>query len=92
MESPVKGQKKGPLHGRQSPSDVRQLQSTEVQQEEYHEIKHRTSRSKLHQVKGKIKEVAGKLSDTPDWKLKATDEKIAGKVRTKSSGQEILGK
>jgi len=38
---------------------------------------------KLHQVKGKIKEVAGKLSDNPELEAEGTDEKIAEKVQEK---------
>ena len=48
---------------------------------------------KLHQVKGKIKEIAGKLSDNPELEAKGTDEKIAGKVQEKSRQvKEVLGK
>jgi uncharacterized protein YjbJ (UPF0337 family) len=36
-----------------------------------------------HEVKGKIKEVAGKLSDNPDLEVEGTVEKIAGKVQEK---------
>jgi uncharacterized protein YjbJ (UPF0337 family) len=47
---------------------------------------------KFHEVKGKIKEVAGELSDNPELEAEGTDEKIAGKVQ-KKVGQikEILG-
>jgi len=38
---------------------------------------------KLHQVKGKIKEIAGKVSMNPDLEAEGTDEKIAGKVQEK---------
>jgi uncharacterized protein YjbJ (UPF0337 family) len=38
---------------------------------------------KTHAVKGKIKEVAGKLSDNPDLEAEGTVEKIAGKVQEK---------
>ena len=34
-------------------------------------------------LKGKIKEVAGELSDNPDLKAEGTGEKIAGKVQEK---------
>jgi uncharacterized protein YjbJ (UPF0337 family) len=38
---------------------------------------------KFHEVKGTIKEVAGKLSDNPKLEVEGTSEKIAGKVQTK---------
>lgn len=46
-----------------------------------------------HKVKGKIKEVAGKLSDNPKLEAEGTSEKIAGKVQ-KKIGQikEVLEK
>ncbi|MBW6519697.1 MAG: CsbD family protein [Desulfoarculaceae bacterium] len=37
----------------------------------------------FHQVKGKVKEVAGKLSDNPKLEAEGTAEKIAGKVQGK---------
>ena len=37
----------------------------------------------FHEVKGKVKEVAGKLSDNPELEAEGTDEKIAGKVQEK---------
>ena len=37
----------------------------------------------FHEVKGKVKEVAGKLSDNPKLKAEGTGEKIAGKVQKK---------
>jgi uncharacterized protein YjbJ (UPF0337 family) len=37
----------------------------------------------LHQMKGKIKEVAGIISDNPKLKAEGTGEKIAGKVQEK---------
>ena len=37
----------------------------------------------FHEVKGKIKEVAGKLSDDPNLEVEGTGEKIAGKVQEK---------
>jgi len=36
-----------------------------------------------HKVKGKIKEIAGKLSDNPDLEAEGTVEKIAGKIQEK---------
>ena len=39
----------------------------------------------FHEVKGKVKEVAGELSDNPKLEVEGTDEKIAGKV------QETIG-
>jgi uncharacterized protein YjbJ (UPF0337 family) len=44
-------------------------------------------------MKGKIKEVAGKLSDNPKLEAEGTDEKIAGKVQEKiGQVKEVLGK
>ena len=37
----------------------------------------------FHQVKGKIKEVAGQLSDNPELEAEGTVEKMAGKVQEK---------
>jgi len=37
----------------------------------------------FHEVKGKIKEIAGKLSDNPKLEAEGTGEKIAGKVQEK---------
>ena len=48
---------------------------------------------KYHQMKGKFKETAGKVSDNPKLETKGTGEKIAGKVQEKI-GQinKVLGK
>jgi uncharacterized protein YjbJ (UPF0337 family) len=46
-----------------------------------------------HKVKGKIKEVAGKISDNPKLEAEGTGEKIAGKVQKKiGQVKEVLGK
>jgi uncharacterized protein YjbJ (UPF0337 family) len=37
----------------------------------------------FHEIKGKVKETAGKLSDNPDLEGKGLGEKIAGKVQKK---------
>ena len=37
----------------------------------------------LHEVKGKVKEVAGKLSDNPKLEAEGISEKLAGKVQEK---------
>ena len=37
----------------------------------------------FHEVKGKVKEVAGNLSDNPELEAEGTDEKIGGKVQEK---------
>jgi uncharacterized protein YjbJ (UPF0337 family) len=37
----------------------------------------------FHQMKGKLKEVAGKLSDNSELEAEGTGEKIAGKVQEK---------
>jgi len=38
---------------------------------------------KYHEVKGKIKEMAGELTDNPELEAEGTTEKIAGKVQKK---------
>jgi uncharacterized protein YjbJ (UPF0337 family) len=43
-------------------------------------------------MKGKIKEVAGKLSDDPNLEAEGTGEKIAGKVQEKvGQVKKVLG-
>ncbi len=37
----------------------------------------------FHEVKGRVKEIAGKLSNNPDLEAEGTGEKIAGKVQEK---------
>ena len=37
----------------------------------------------FHEVKGKVKEMAGKLTDNPKLKAEGTSEKIAGKTQEK---------
>jgi uncharacterized protein YjbJ (UPF0337 family) len=37
----------------------------------------------FHEVKGKVKEVAGKVSDNPKLEAEGLGEKIAGKVQVK---------
>jgi uncharacterized protein YjbJ (UPF0337 family) len=47
----------------------------------------------FHGVKGKVKEVAGKLSNNPDLEAEGNNEKIAGKVQEKiGQVKEVLGK
>lgn len=38
---------------------------------------------KFHELKGKAKEVAGKISDNPKLQAEGTGEKIAGKIQDK---------
>lgn len=38
---------------------------------------------KFHEVKGAVKEIAGKLTDNPTLEGEGTGEKIAGKVQEK---------
>ncbi|RPI71311.1 MAG: CsbD family protein [Desulfobacteraceae bacterium] len=38
---------------------------------------------KFHQAKGKVKEIAGKLSDNPKLEIEGSGEKIAGQVQEK---------
>ena len=47
----------------------------------------------FHKAKGKVKEVAGELSDNPELEAEGTAEKIAGKVQEKiGQVKEVLGK
>jgi len=48
---------------------------------------------KIHELKGKAKEVVGKLFNNPELEAEGTGEKIAGKVQEKI-GQidKVLGK
>lgn len=47
----------------------------------------------FHEIKGKIREVAGGLSDDPILEADGTDEKIAGKVQEKIGQiKKVLGK
>jgi len=48
---------------------------------------------KFHAAKGKVKEVAGKLTDNPKLKAKGIAEKIAGRVQEKiGQVKKVLGK
>jgi uncharacterized protein YjbJ (UPF0337 family) len=48
---------------------------------------------KWHQIKGKIKEVAGKLNDDPELEAEGTNEKIAGNVQEKvGQVKKVVGK
>jgi len=48
---------------------------------------------KLHQVKGKIKEVAGKVSMNPDLEAEGQDEILAGKAQEKIGQiEKVVGK
>jgi len=47
----------------------------------------------FHEVKGKAKEVAGKLSDNPKLQAEGTAEKLAGRVQEKvGQVKKVLGK
>ena len=47
----------------------------------------------FHKVKGKVKEVAGELSDNPKLEAEGTAEKIAGKVQEKvGQVKRVVGK
>ena len=48
---------------------------------------------KFHKVKGKLKEIAGELTDDPKLEAEGTNEKIAGKVQEKiGQVKEVFGK
>jgi len=47
----------------------------------------------FHEAKGKIKEIAGKITDNPKLEAKGTTEKIAGKAQKKiGEVKKVLGK
>jgi len=47
----------------------------------------------FHEAKGKVKEVAGKITDNPKLEAEGTCEKIAGKVQEKiGKVKKVLGK
>jgi uncharacterized protein YjbJ (UPF0337 family) len=47
---------------------------------------------KFHQVKGKIKEKTGEITDNPKLEAEGTSEKIAGKVQEKiGQVKKVLG-
>jgi uncharacterized protein YjbJ (UPF0337 family) len=47
----------------------------------------------IHELKGKVKEVAGKLSDNPKLEAEGTGEKIAGKIQGKiGEVKKVFGK
>ena len=47
----------------------------------------------FHKVKGKLKEIAGELSDNPELEAEGAAEKIAGKVQEKiGQVKKVFGK
>lgn len=47
---------------------------------------------KAHEIKGKIKEETGRMTNRPDVQEKGADEKIAGKVQRKiGEVEKVLG-
>jgi uncharacterized protein YjbJ (UPF0337 family) len=47
----------------------------------------------FHEAKGKVKEIAGKLSDNPKLEGEGTGEKLAGKVQIKiGQVKKVFGK
>jgi uncharacterized protein YjbJ (UPF0337 family) len=47
----------------------------------------------FHQAKGKLKEVAGTITDNPELETSGTAEKLAGKVQEKvGQVKKVLGK
>jgi uncharacterized protein YjbJ (UPF0337 family) len=47
----------------------------------------------FHEAKGKVKEMAGKITDNPQLEAEGKGEKIAGKVQTKIGQiEKVLGK
>jgi uncharacterized protein YjbJ (UPF0337 family) len=51
------------------------------------------ARGKVHEVKGKIKEKVGQLTNNPDLEAEGQGEKIGGKVQKKiGQVEKVLGK
>ena len=47
----------------------------------------------FHEAKGKVKEMAGKITDNPKLEARGTGEKVAGKVQEKiGQVEKVLGK
>ncbi|MBP1750913.1 MAG: hypothetical protein H6Q52_3452 [Deltaproteobacteria bacterium] len=47
----------------------------------------------FHEVKGKVKQIVGELSDNPDLEAEGAGEKVAGKVQKKiGQVKKVLGK
>jgi len=47
----------------------------------------------FHKIKGKVKEVAGELSDNPELEAEGAGEKMAGNVQNKiGQVKKVLGK
>lgn len=59
-----------------------------------HEIEHKgSSRGEIYQIKGKVKEMAGKISGNPDLEVEGSAEKVAGKVQEKIGDiEKVFGK
>jgi uncharacterized protein YjbJ (UPF0337 family) len=46
----------------------------------------------FHEAKGKVKEIAGKITDNPKLEAEGTGEKIAGKVQEKiGQAEKVMG-
>ena len=67
---------------------------TEIQQEDIMKASTRDeAEGTLHQVKGKIKEIAGKVTMNPDLEAEGKDEMFAGKAQEKiGQVEKVLGK
>jgi uncharacterized protein YjbJ (UPF0337 family) len=51
------------------------------------------AKGKFHQAKGKVKEIAGELTDNPKLKAEGVGEKTAGKVQEKfGQAKKLWGK
>jgi len=49
--------------------------------------------SKVHKIKGEVKETAGQLLDNPKLEAEGTEEKIIGKVQEKTGQiKKVFGK
>jgi uncharacterized protein YjbJ (UPF0337 family) len=85
MESPVKGQKEGTFAW--TAKSIRYTKPSVKPKCNTRNIMKSSTRDeaegRLHRVKGKIKEVAGKVSMNPDLEAEGKDELLTGKTQEK---------
>jgi uncharacterized protein YjbJ (UPF0337 family) len=95
MESPVKGQKEGTFAW--TAKSIRCTKTSAKPKFNRRNIMKSSTRDeaegKLHQVKGKIKEIAGKVSMNLDLEAEGQDEILVGKAQEKiGQVKKVLGK
>ena len=95
MESPVKGQKEGTFAW--TAKSIRCTKTSVKPKPNRRNIMKSSTRDeaegKLHQVKGKIKEIAGKVVMDPDLEAEGQDEILVGKAQEKIGQiEKVVGK